>query len=264
MLTSIWENSTTVLQYGFSQNIGDGRGYTSGRAGFCTGTGDAFLVVKCFDQKFGTGAGNVMHKYFPALEQLEQASIASGEPQGDTGGLDDLGDYNADWKATATNASTAPAFNACQDDLVYDHYFKPAVATAAKWGLTKALSIAILYDATIVHGNEGNGEIVLHANQVTNNHERKPGEAPLSQDAESAWLEAFLLYRLDLLHDEAKDRGALYEQLRRDGNWDLAATIVTNAKAHAMFPDKGYQDSHYPSCTIDPAGAVSGEPACTQ
>jgi chitosanase len=39
-LTSLFENSTPILQYGYCENINDGRGFTAGRAGFCSGTGE--------------------------------------------------------------------------------------------------------------------------------------------------------------------------------------------------------------------------------
>src|SRR4051794_21747519 len=39
-ITSVFENSTTELQYGYSVELDDGRGVTAGRAGFTSGTGD--------------------------------------------------------------------------------------------------------------------------------------------------------------------------------------------------------------------------------
>ena len=35
-LVSAFENSTTEVQYGYAENLGDGRGVTAGRAGFTT------------------------------------------------------------------------------------------------------------------------------------------------------------------------------------------------------------------------------------
>jgi len=95
-LTSIWENDTTVLQYPYCQNINDGRGYTSGRAGFCTGCGDAVQVVQCYDQA-NPGGSNTMKKYVNAL---------MGLANGNTGPLDALGNYCADWGSSATTAAT--------------------------------------------------------------------------------------------------------------------------------------------------------------
>jgi chitosanase len=39
-LTSLFENSTPILQYGYCEDIDDGRGLTAGRAGFTSGTGE--------------------------------------------------------------------------------------------------------------------------------------------------------------------------------------------------------------------------------
>ncbi len=36
-LTSLFENSSPVLAYGYIEDIGDGRGYTFSFIGFCTG-----------------------------------------------------------------------------------------------------------------------------------------------------------------------------------------------------------------------------------
>ena len=86
MLTSIWENSTTNLQYGYCQDIMDDRGYTCGRAGFCTGCGDLVEVVDCFNKKFGTGPQNLLAKYLPALKngddtpQIDAIGPFAGSP----------------------------------------------------------------------------------------------------------------------------------------------------------------------------------------
>ena len=92
--------------------------------------------------------------------------------------------------------------------------------------------------------------------------------SPLALADESVWLHAFLLRRLELLKSDAtwatsEDRVVTYERLRLDGDFDLGAQIRTNAKAVTMFPGHGYVDSGYPDCTISPAGAVSGDAACT-
>ena len=39
-ITSCFENSTKTIQYGYVEALNDGRGYTAGKAGFTTGTGD--------------------------------------------------------------------------------------------------------------------------------------------------------------------------------------------------------------------------------
>jgi chitosanase len=267
MLTSIWENSTTVLQYPYCQNIHDGRGYTSGRAGFCSGTGDAIQVVQCFDTAFGT-ANNPMAKYMPALTTINDRFNSTGNNQGSTAELDAVGNYCSDWTKTTNDAATSTAFKACQDQITTLLYFEPGLAQARKWGLVTALTIAELYDAEINHGDDGVTTLVKQANIDTGNSAQHPPSAPLSQAQESTWLHAFLMRRLALLKSDptwakAEDRVTTYEQLRLDNNFDLSAQIRTNAKAITMYPGQGYMDSGYPDCIIAPNGAVSGDASCT-
>jgi chitosanase len=254
MLTSIWENGTTVLQYAYCENIGDGRGYTSGRAGFCTGTGDAVLVVKC------AGGSSRLERYVPALEKLDRVAQASGQDQASTTTLDALGDYCADWAASAADA----AFRACEDRVVTELYFQPALAQAEKQGLSTALAKAALYDAEINHGDDGVSELVAKATA-----EVGAVSGPRTTDEESAWLRAFLARRVavmaaDAAWAQAVDRVALYEQLRRDRNFALGQRIETTAKAMTLYPGQSLRDSGYPDCVIDPAGVVSGAATCTQ
>ncbi len=268
MLTSIWENSTTVLQYPYCENIHDGRGYTSGRAGFCSGTGDAIQVVKCFDAAFGTGTNNPMAKYMPALTTIDNRFNATGQDQGGTTELDAVGNYCGDWSATTSGAATSATFKACQDQIVDLLYYKPALALAKKWGLVTALTIAELYDAEINHGDDGAIALAKQANNDTGNTAQQVPTAPLTLAKESAWLHAFLMRRLALLKSDAtwktsEDRVVTYERLRLDGNFDLGATIRTNTKAVTMFPGQGYIDSGYPDCTISTTGAASGDASCT-
>jgi chitosanase len=267
MLTSFWENDTTVFQYAFARNNDDGYGYTSGRVGFTTSTGDAADVVKCFDAAF-KGAGNRMKKYEAALLVLQKKQQDTGDLQSSTSSLDALGNYPADWAATATNAATAPAFTKCQDDLVDSIYWAPTLPIMTKWGLTSALARASLYDACVVHGENNVNDLAEQTNDDVGNGAQTPASAPLSAADESAWLEAFNVRRVALLDSSdawrgAIARGALYEQVRRDGNLDLSKAIVTDAKASVVFPGKGYSSHAYQTCVVHPDGSVTGDPACT-
>lgn len=267
MLTSFWENDTTVFQYAFARNNNDGYGYTSGRVGFTTATGDSADVVKCFDLAF-TGAGNRMKKYESALLALQKKQQMTGQIQSSTSTLDAIGSYTADWTATATNAATAAAFGKCQDDLVDAIYWAPTLPIMTKWGLTSALTRAALYDAFVVHGESNVGDLVAQTNDDVGNTTQKPATAPLSAAAESTWLESFDLRRVALLDSSdawrgAIARGALYEQQRRDGNFELSQSITTDAKASVVFPGKDYSSVGYQACVIHPDGTVTGDPACT-
>ncbi len=268
MLTSIWENRTTVLRYPYCENIGDGRGYTAGRAGFCSGTGDMIQVVKCFDTSVAASAGNKLAKYMPALTAIDAKFQSTGNDQGDTSPLDAVGPYCTDWESSAKDAATASAFKACQDGIVDALYYRPAIVEAAKWGLVTALTKAELYDAAINHGGDGMQHLVKKANTDSGNTAQTPATAPLVQAQESLWLKAFLARRLKLLKGDATwkesvDRVTTYEQLRLQNNFDLGSEIRTNAKAVTMYPGQGYIDSGYPDCKISSTATVSGDASCT-
>jgi chitosanase len=265
MLTSLWENGTTVLQYAYCRNIQDGRGYTNGRAGFCTGTTDTAMVVRCFDA--ARGANNPLHKYLPALAALDAAARQTGENQGSTGGLDAVGNFCNDWKQANAGASAAQMKD-CQDRVVDDLYYAPTVARAASWGLTQPLTIAALYDAEITHGADGVIAMMNDANKAVGNSAQTKPSAPLSLAQESAWLDRFQERRVAVLGGDstwrgAIDRGAQYQVLRQRGNWDLSQPIVVDGKARALYPNKGYPDSNYPRCVIATDGSVSGPASCT-
>jgi chitosanase len=267
MLTSFWENDTTVFQYAFARNNNDGYGYTSGRVGFTTATGDTADVVECFDAAF-TGAGNLMKKYEAALLALQKKQQDTGTAQPSTATFDAIGNFPADWTATASNAATAPAFDKCQDDLVDAIYWAPTLPIMTKWGLSSALARASLYDAFVVHGESNVNDLASQTNGDVGNGAQTPAAAPLSQAAESTWLEAFHLHRVALLNSSgawrgAIARGALYEQQRRDGNFDFSQNITTAATASVVFPGKGYPSNGYQTCVIHPDGTVTGDPACT-
>ncbi|HXU80743.1 MAG TPA: chitosanase, partial [Polyangia bacterium] len=185
-LTSLWENDTTNLAYGYSENIDDGRGFTSGRAGFCTGTGDAIVVLACYQ---AAKPGNRLQKYLPALATLEDAFIktAGKENQGATKGLEG---WVADWTASGSD----PAFQGCQDAVVDAVYYGSAMQHAARKGFTTALTKAAFYDAQINMGDDnpvyGMKAMIARADQLAG-----PLSAPPTREDETRWLGAFLKVR---------------------------------------------------------------------
>ena len=267
MLTSFWENDTTVFQYAFSRNNNDGYGYTSGRVGFTTATGDAYQIVQCFDAAFGA-ANNSMKKYEAPLAALYAKKMMTGQIQPDISTLDAQGSFTADWKATANSATTAPKFDGCQDARVDVSYWTPAIAIAKKWGLTTALSNASIYDSTIVHGEANVNNIIKQVNIDVGNSAQKAPTAPLSLTAESAWLAKFNEHRIALINSSSAWRGAIarganYEQQRRNGNFDFSKAIVTDAVASVVFPGNNYPSNGYQACSINPNGSVTGPAQCT-
>jgi chitosanase len=106
--TSIFENDTIELQYAYVENIHDGRGYTSGRAGFTTGTADALEVIKKYTAK---KPGNPLAKFIPELETLAKKS---------SGDVTHLSGYPAAWKECAKDA----VFRQTQDEVSDEMYYR--------------------------------------------------------------------------------------------------------------------------------------------
>lgn len=260
-LTSIWENDTPTLDYAYSENIQDGRGYTNGRAGFCTGTGDAIQVIACYRDRRTAANGNLMTKYMPGLTTINNRFLSTGQSQASTSELDVIGDWRADWAASYTNTTTRADFKACQDQVNDLLYYTPAMNEAAKWGLTQALSKAALYDTFINHGESGARSIIRSANSALGNTGQVAPVIGYNGITESAWLQKFLEKRRDVLAAdstwiEAVDRVAAYEKLRRRGNWDFSTAVRNDVRARDCW-GTSYPASGYTVRAINPDGTWS-------
>ncbi|WP_428510128.1 chitosanase [Pseudonocardia sp.] len=130
------ENSTLDwrAQYGYLEDIGDGRGYTGGILGFTSATGDMLEVVRGYTAAV---PANSLARYLPALEQVLGTDSHDG-----------LGDgFVAAWTAAASD----PAFRAAQDRERDTVYLGPAVRQARADGLG-TLGQFVYFDALVMHG----------------------------------------------------------------------------------------------------------------
>ena len=135
-LVSSAENSTLNwrAEYGYIQDIGDGRGYTGGIIGFTSGTGDMLEVVTNYTN---SEPNNPLAPYLPALRSVNGTDSHAG-----------LGTpYIQAWQQAATD----PVFQATQDEERDRVYFNPAVQQAKADGLG-TLGQFIYYDAMMTHG----------------------------------------------------------------------------------------------------------------
>ncbi|MFP2905654.1 chitosanase [Pyxidicoccus sp. 3LFB2] len=260
-LTSIWENDTPAINYAYSENIQDGRGYTSGRAGFCTGTGDAIQVIQCYVNLRSAANGNLMAKYMSGLTTINNRFLSTGQSQASTAELDSVGNWVADWATSYNNTTTRADFKTCQDQVNDKLYYTPAMNESAKWGLTQALSKAALYDAFINHGESGARSIIRAANTALGNSGQVAPAIGYNGITESAWLQKFLEKRRDVLAAdstwiEAVDRVAAYEKLRRRGNWDLGTAFRNDVRARDCWGTT-YPFSGYTVRAINPDGTWS-------
>ncbi|GGU09516.1 chitosanase [Streptomyces coeruleorubidus] len=136
-LVSSAENSSLdwKAQYQYIEDIGDGRGYTAGIIGFCSGTGDMLDLVELYtDRK----PGNVLAKYLPALRRVDGTESHDGLDPG----------FPGDWRRAARDAE----FRRAQDHERDRVYFGPAVRQGKSDGL-RVLGQFAYYDAIVMHGD---------------------------------------------------------------------------------------------------------------
>jgi hypothetical protein len=278
-LTSIWENDDPVLHYEYSENINDGRGYTSGRAGFCSQTGDMILVADCFNDR--TSNSNKLYKYWNELVAIDNRHKPDYDvvdhTAGDVSGLNSIASaagttFNSDWSHSYTDSATKNNFKSCQDQITNKLYLLPAVDAAVNWGFTYALTQAELYDAFINHGEDGAKAIISSTNSalgvpssVTSN---VIGYNGITEDA---WLKKFLEKRRDVLYGDgsstwtdAMDRVAAYEKARRRHNYDLTSAITNDVRARDCWSHSpSYPDSLYTCRTINADGSFTTPSSCS-
>jgi chitosanase len=201
-LVSSAENSTLNWrsQYGYIEDIGDGRGYTAGIVGFCSGTSDMLALVAEYTRR---KPGNGLARYLPALRAVDGSDSHAGLDPG----------YPAAWRSAARD----PVFQKAQEDMRDRMYFGPAVTLARTDGL-RALGQFAYYDAAVMHGMSGLRAIRAEA--------VKAARTPRQGGDETVWLEAFLDARLRAMQVEEAHRDTSRVETAqrvflRAGNLDL-------------------------------------------
>ncbi|MFI8812251.1 MULTISPECIES: chitosanase [unclassified Streptomyces] len=184
-LVSSAENSSLDwrAQYAYIEDIDDGRGYTAGIIGFCSGTGDLRDVVERYA---AARPGNPLERFLPALRTVEGSASHTG-----------LGRPFTDAWAKAADD---PEFRSAQDGERDRAYFDPAVERARGDGLG-ALGQFIYYDAYVMHGaGDTDGE-----DGFTTIRRRALSTArpPAKGGDEQAYLDAFLDARVAAMRQEA-------------------------------------------------------------
>lgn len=159
MITSTAENSTTdwTTAYKYIEDIQDGRGYTAGIVGWCSGTGDMLELIKRYN---AASPGNGLEKFTDELTTIMTYPYAQ-RPAKSHELLDGQG-FKAAWAAEAAK----PAFQAAQKAERDRVYFAPALAQAKADGVGP-LGLSELYDISVNHGpgtdSESFGGIVAAA-----------------------------------------------------------------------------------------------------
>ncbi|WP_231873393.1 MULTISPECIES: chitosanase [Kitasatospora] len=206
-LVSSAENSSLDwrAQFSYIEDIKDGRGYTAGIIGFCSGTGDMLDLVEAYTAK---KPGNVLASYLPALRSVNGTDSHQGLDPG----------FPAAWKQAATD----PVFTQTQESERDRVYFNPAVAQAKKDGL-RALGQFAYYDAAVMHGPDGLASIRSAA--------LAKAKPPAQGGNETTWLNAFLdareaEMRKEAAHSDTTRVSTEQRKFLNEGNFDLHTPLT--------------------------------------
>ena len=201
-LVSSAENSSLdwQAQYEYIEDIGDGRGYTAGIIGFCSGTSDMLELVEAYT---ATVPGNPLARYLPALRAVDGTDSHEGLDPG----------FVAAWQAAAAD----PVFQEAQDHERDTVYFDPSVALAKADGLGTLGQFAY-YDAAVMHGFDGMQGVRARA--------LARAATPAHGGDETAYLNAFLDERvIEMNKEEAHTDTTRVDDAQRvflrAGNLDL-------------------------------------------
>ncbi|WP_030683702.1 chitosanase [Streptomyces sp. NRRL B-1347] len=205
------ENSTLDWrgQYGYIEDIGDGRGYTAGIIGFCTGTHDLLKLVEDYTEKH---PDNGLARFLPALRAVDGSDSHEG-----------LGrPFTRAWAREARAAAFQRAQDAVRDRL----YFDPAVRAAKLDGLG-TLGQFVYYDAMVMHG-PGTGPKAFYG---LRDAALKKARTPADGGAETTYLDAFLDVRRTLMKTEKSHRDTTridtaQRRFLREGNLDLRTPLT--------------------------------------
>jgi hypothetical protein len=226
MLEAMGENDTTDYdsEYSYIQNIKDGRGYTIGTVGFCTGTGDFIVVARCLND---LEPSNLLAKYWPGLVAIDDAFYKLDANNADTSPVDKLGSFVADVTSAGTNDKT---YRACQDTMADADYLDTALQHAQERGLKGALTIGFLYDTELNFGDQDDPNGVAGAITVMKKADADYGPGVPTDFTglpweESRWLGYAIKERTTVM---ATDPSGTWEQdMDQNATWEAARRLHT-------------------------------------
>jgi chitosanase len=202
----------TPASYGTCTILKDGAGVSYGKHQCTDKSGSLDLVVKRYIAKGGVQAAG-LQGYLPYLAANKSCAETPGGP------------YSQETSTLITLLKTAgqdPIMQAAQNEIFDEEYFAPAVNHAKSAGVTKALSLLVIYD-TCIHSGPGG---------VTNIRNRFPAKSPANGGSEEEWVRSYINARRlwlagnvnPLVQRTVYRMDALLE-LVNAGNWDLKTPL---------------------------------------
>ncbi|KAJ2746130.1 hypothetical protein GGI20_001615 [Coemansia sp. BCRC 34301] len=220
-ITNVYENGDTKFHYEYCEDLKDGRGFTAGIAGFCSGTGDAWEVVQTYHKL--TGGKDEMSQFDATMKKYAESGSDS------TSGLSN---YCEVWKKLGTSDAN---FKKAQDTIRDELYFYPAMAQAKILKLKTSIAQAQLYDTAIEHGagddQDGLAALIKRTNAKVTGDVKGTSGSTLTINGhkidEIAWLNLFFEVRIDDLENPR-------EKYNQGGNYWAQTTYRVKSFQYAV------------------------------
>ena len=208
----------TSASYSTCTILKDGAGISYGKHQCTDKAGSLDLVVKRYIAKGGAHAA-ALQAYLPYFAANKSCAENPGGP------------YSAETTAVINLLKTAgqdPVMQAAQDEIFDEVYFAPAVNHAKSAGVSKALSLLVIYD-TCIHSGPGG---------VTNIRNKFAAKSPANGGSEEEWVKAYsnarrawLLGNANPLVQKTVYRMDALMELVNAGNWDLKTPLKVRGVA---------------------------------
>lgn len=193
-ISSVFEVGSPEPDYGYVENLDDGRGYTITQYGFCTYNEEVAQVIEAIVRR--------------EPDTPLKSFLANLPPQNWDGRR--LDDFPRVWRR---EAKTSKALAEACDEIANKLYLEPAMVAAASVGVTSPVGIAIFFDTLVQHG-DGDDPDALPA--IMKSTARAP---------EADYLNAFLDARKKvLLHSADKDTREVWRESA--GRVDALRTLL--------------------------------------
>jgi chitosanase len=224
-LTSLFENDNINPNYTYIEYLDDGRGFTFGKVGFTTGTGDGFDIIREYTDSV---------KDSKLVYYLDELKRLAKKESGDTS---DLVGFAEAWRNEAEKTKYF------QDKVSFDLYGRPTLEYCNLLGLKSTLAIAIVYDAIVQHGNgkDKDGIKKIFKNTISemggspSGRTHKDKSCDALPDSEIEFLHIFLAKRKEILED-ANNEDTREEWQKSTGRVDVFKQLLDNKNLSLQMP----------------------------
>jgi chitosanase len=224
-INSLFENDSINPNYSYIEYLPDGRGFTFGKVGFTTATGDGFDLIREYTDSV---KDSKLVYYVDVLKKLARKNS------------DDTTDLVGFAEAWRNEAEKTKYF---QDKVAFELYGKPALDYCKLLGLKSTLALAIVYDAIVQHGDgkddDGIRKIfkhtIKHHGGSPSGRTHKDKSCDVVPDSEIKFLEIFLCERKDIL-ENANNKDSREEWEKSAGRVDVFKDLLVSKNLDLKMP----------------------------